>query len=105
MAFLKLSGNEFNATAGVALSVAADAAANKVGRLAYDLSNTIVAGGASFIWSDILKTTGQLRAGLTPLGAVTPGEVGTTYQQSDGLGNLRVARGTTSSSWAKVLLG
>jgi Right handed beta helix region len=103
MAFLKVSGNEFNATAGVALSVAADAAANKVGRLAYDLSNTVAAGNVSFVWPDILKATGQLRAPLSPLRVVTPGEIGTSYQQSDGVGDLWVSRGTTSSSWTKVL--
>lgn len=105
MAFLKLSGNEFNAPGGAALSVTADAAANKIGLLAYDLTNTIVAGTVSFSWLGILKATGQLRAGHTPLNVVIPGEVGTTYHQSDGAadGVLWVALGTTSSSWAKVL--
>jgi len=104
VAFLKLSGNEFNATAGVALNVQADAAAHKVGRLAYDLSNTIVAGSLSFVWPDILKATGQLRAPRSPVGVVTPGEVGTMYHQSDGLGDIWVARGTTRSSWRKIPL-
>jgi Pectate lyase superfamily protein/Right handed beta helix region len=105
MAFLKLSGNEFNAPVGVALDVRADGTANKVGLLTYDLTNTIVAGTVSFSWPGILRATGQLRAKYTPLNVVIPGEVGTTYHQSDGAadGILWVALGTTSSSWAKVL--
>jgi hypothetical protein len=105
MDFLKLSGNEFNATAGSALSVAADAAGNKVGTLAHDLSNTVTAGLISFNWPNIVKALGQLRAPASPLGVVTPGEVGTSYQQSDGTGAgvAWIAQGTTSGSWRRVL--
>lgn len=107
VAFLKLMGNEINAPVGGAIDVRADSAGNTVGVLAYDLTNTVVAGTVTFVWPDIGKATGQLRAAGSPLGAVAPGEPGTTYQQTDGTGAgvLWTALGTTSSSWAKVLGG
>lgn len=104
-AFLKITGNEFNATAGGALDVRGDAAGNKIRRLAYDLSNTVIAGTVTFVWPQIVTATGQLRAPKSPLGVVTPGEVGTTYQQTDGTNDsvMWISQSTSSSSWVKIL--
>lgn len=105
MAYLKLTGNTVNATAGVALSVDQDASANKVGWLAHDNTNTYTAGTPVFAWAGITKASGFLQYSGSPVGVVTPAEVGTLYRQTNGTadGILWLAQGVTSSSWVKVL--
>jgi hypothetical protein len=104
MSFLKVTGNEFDVVTQ-AFNAQSDGT-NKVGWLAWDASNTVVSGSVSIDFAGgVTKATGQLIDVGTPVGTVTPGEVGTTYRQLDGTGDgiMWMATGTTSSTWTKML--
>lgn len=103
VALAKFSGTTLQGTN--ALSIAASGS-TRVGQFAWDSSNTLI-GNAGITYADIDKCTGDLFYTGSPVGVVVPGEVGTTYRQTNGSGatSLWIATGTTSASWAQALAG
>ncbi|MCK5563837.1 MAG: hypothetical protein KAJ07_01205 [Planctomycetes bacterium] len=103
MSYLKFSANTFNAPGGYAVYITKDYLNNPVGWLAWDNTNTIIAGEAIFDWSNITKATGALIGAGSPYDRVVPGEAGTLYRQTDGTGGaLWQSVGTTKTSWVKI---
>ena len=100
---LKMTGNVLDA-ATTALYVGADSVPNNVGTLAYDATNTILAGAVTIQWSQITRATGQLFGSGSPKGVVTPGEAGTTWRRTDGREeSMWIARTATAAGWTPML--
>lgn len=77
MSFLKIMGNTFdNQGGGPAVTVQADASANKIGKLVYDRTNTAIAGAVSINSPDILVFEGVGPLSGTPA-IVAGGAAGT----------------------------
>jgi hypothetical protein len=103
MAYIKFSGNTFNATAGYSVIIQADDYSNPVGWLSWDNSNTILAGPTAFDWTHISKASGYLSGTLSPYNLVVPAEIGTLYRQTSGNNNvLWQSMGTTKTSWVQL---
>ena len=101
---IKLNGNTFDvATGAVAVDVRGDGI-NNVKHLIWDESNTVLSGATQFGWTAIDKVTGSLRGTTSPLGIITPGEIGTKFVQTDGkVGSfLWQSLGVTKESWVST---
>lgn len=103
MAYLKQAANTINATAGIALNVQADAAANKVGTLAYDQSNTILAGNVSINWPDVTTLLGRYprngKPTIAPGGAAGTDATATiSAAGTDEAGYLTIVAGSASTT-------
>lgn len=103
-AYVRLSGNEWD-SAGPAIDVDGDAAANNVGLLVYDRSNTILSGTVQFDWGQINATRGDLPVTAVPpqviLGAASGlAASGATYAiaGSQTAGLLTVTTGTAPTT-------
>lgn len=105
VALAKFSGNTFDATSGVPVYITEDPSNNNTAWLAWDQTNTVLAGTAIFVYAHIDKATGYLQYSGSPVGVVVPGEVGTMYRQTNGTtdGILWYAQDVTSTSWTKIV--
>jgi len=100
---VKFSGNTFDIAGAVAIDIRTDGDTN-IGHLAWDESNTLLSGATQFQWATIDKVTGSIGGTSSPLGIVTPGEVGVKYVQTDGKTGsiLWQSLGITVDSWAII---
>lgn len=102
-AVASITGNTFT---GTSYGLTVRAMGNQpVKRLHMDRANSFEIGKMGSIkWSEVQAATGDLAYVNSPVGQVTPGEIGTTYIQRNGLrgSTLWLAVGTTSQSWINI---
>lgn len=101
--FLYYSGNIFNVTAGTGVSWGTDIDGNPIGAVSWDDSNMFEAGGLSINWTAVGKFYGAVKAANSPVGVVTPGEIGTKYLQTNN-STLWISTGTGVSNWTPVVM-